>query len=140
MGSLFYSFSSSSTVVVSFSGKVPSPRIFNKCLGHLKTMGNHVGDWEHMSLSFSGKDIPDKLFLSVHDTGVYYTYDSYRRYFKYEYKVVRKGVNRVPKFPEILRSQGEHPVVFAAKGSHGLWASDGEFDFIRVPKLTDSNG
>lgn len=103
-------------------------------------MGNHVGDWEHMSLSFAGSDQPEKLFLSVHDTGVYYTYDSLRKYFKFEYKVSRKGVNQVPKFPEILRTQGDHPVVFSAQGSHGLWASAGEFDFNRVPKLTDKSG
>lgn len=103
-------------------------------------MGNHIGDWEHMSLSFSGKNVPDKLFLSVHDTGVYYSYDNLRKYFKFEYKVARKGVHQVPKFPEILRTQGEHPVVFSAKGSHGLWAAAGEFDFIRVPKLRDING
>lgn len=103
-------------------------------------MGNHVGDWEHMSLSFTGNDFPDKLFLSVHNTGVYYSYDSHRKYFKFEYTVSKKRANQVHKFPEILRTQAEHPVVFAAKGSHGLWAAAGEYEYIRVPKLTDRNG
>lgn len=103
-------------------------------------MGNHVGDWEHMSLSFAGKTVPDKLYLAVHDAGVYYQYDVKRRYFKYESKIIRRGVAQVPKFPQIVRAQGGHPVLFSAYGSHGLWGAPGEHDFIRVPKLTDRNG
>lgn len=103
-------------------------------------MGNHIGDWEHMSLSFAGKKIPDKLYLAVHDAGVYYSFDEARRYFKYESKIMRKGVAQVPNFPEILRTQGHHPIVFSANGSHGLWASPGEYDFIKVPRLKDHNG
>ncbi|KAJ8971554.1 hypothetical protein NQ317_011518 [Molorchus minor] len=125
---------------VCFLGRVPTPRIFNRCFGRLKTMGNHIGDWEHMTLSFAGKKIPDRMFLAVHDAGVYYQYDENGRYFKFESKVFRKGVAQVPKFPQIVRSQGGHPVLFSAYGSHGLWASPGEHDFIRVPKLTDKNG
>ncbi|KAJ8958291.1 hypothetical protein NQ318_017437 [Aromia moschata] len=125
---------------ICFLGRVPAPKIFSRCFGRLKTMGNHVGDWEHMSLSFAGNAFPDKLFLAVHDAGVYYQYDEKRRYFKFESKVIRKGVVQVPKFPQIVRSQGGHPVLFSAYGSHGLWASPGEHDFIRVPKLTDKNG
>lgn len=125
---------------MSFSGRVPTPKIFNKCFGNIRTLGNHVGDWEHMSLSFAGKTTPDKLYLAVHDAGVYYQYDEKRRYFKYESKIIRKGVAQVPKFPQIVRAQGGHPVLFSAYGSHGLWGAPGEHDFIRVPKLTDRNG
>ncbi|KAJ8913763.1 hypothetical protein NQ315_002443 [Exocentrus adspersus] len=114
------------------TGRVPAPRIFNTCFGKIKTLGNHLGDWEHMSLSFSGSTFPDKLYLAVHDAGVYYQYDVNRRYFKYESKITRKGVAQVPKFPEIVRAQNGHPVLFAAYGSHGLWAAPGEHDFIRV--------
>ncbi|KAG5892843.1 hypothetical protein JTB14_032436 [Gonioctena quinquepunctata] len=123
-----------------FLGIVPTVRIFNTCLGRMKTMGNHVGDWEHMSLSFAGKKVPDKMYLSVHDVGTYYTYNEAGKYFKLDEQRNRKVHLKVPKYPNIVRTQGEHPVLFAAQGSHGLWSSPGEHDYIRVPKLTDKNG
>lgn len=124
---------------VCFIGKVPTPLIFNRCFGKMKTMGNHVGDWEHVSLSFAGKPYPSHLYLSVHDAGVYYKYDPMRRIFQYESKVIRKGVVQPPKYPQIVRMQGGHPVLFAARGSHGLWSAPGEHEFVRVPRFTDKS-
>lgn len=103
-------------------------------------MGNHVGDWEHMSLSFNGKTTPHKMFLAVHDAGVYYNFDIKRSIFRYDSQVTRKGVVQRPKFPRIVRTQGGHPVLFSALGSHGLWSSPGVHDYIRVPRLSDKNG
>ncbi|XP_066138662.1 uncharacterized protein [Euwallacea fornicatus] len=123
-----------------FLGKVPAPLIFSKCLGHYRKIGNHIGDWEHMSLSFSGHHHPDKLFLSVHDAGAYYSYERNINVFKFESKLKRKGVAQVPSFPEFIRLQGGHPVVFAAEGSHGLWSTPGDHEFIRVPKVLDRTG
>lgn len=68
---------------VCFLGKVPAPTIFGACLGRRKTMGNHVGDWEHMSISFQGKPVPYELYMAAHDAGVYYRYDASKRIFKY---------------------------------------------------------
>ncbi|XP_023022410.2 uncharacterized protein isoform X1 [Leptinotarsa decemlineata] len=121
-------------------GKVPFLNLFNRCLGRVKTLGNHVGDWEHMSLSFSGKNVPDKLYLSIHDFGGYFTYNEKGRYFKFDAQENKKTAHRVPKFPQIVRTQGSHPVVFSAYGSHGLWSSPGEYVYTRVPKLTDTIG
>lgn len=90
-----------------FLGKVPAPLIFSKCLGHYRKIGNHIGDWEHMSLSFSGSSYPDKLFLAVHDAGAYYDYDRATNLFKFQSKAKRKGVAQVPAFPDFVRLQGE---------------------------------
>ncbi|KAJ8965925.1 hypothetical protein NQ317_005503 [Molorchus minor] len=110
-------------------GRVPTPRIFNRCFGRLKTMGNHIGDWEHMTLSFAGKKIPDRMFLAVHDAGVDYQYDENGRYFKFESKVFRRGAPGAKISADSTLGRG-HPVLFSAYGSHGLWASPGEHDFI----------
>ncbi|VEN44793.1 unnamed protein product [Callosobruchus maculatus] len=135
---LFYPYNEGKDVC--FLGKVPTPQIFNTCFGKRKSIGNHLGDWEHMSLSFAGKSVPDKLFLAVHNAGAYYTYDEKNRYFRYQRKQESKRILPLPKAPKILRTQGDHPIIFSAAGSHGLWASSGEFEYVRVPKLTDSNG
>ncbi|XP_076268014.1 uncharacterized protein LOC143201042 isoform X2 [Rhynchophorus ferrugineus] len=122
---------------ICFLGKVPAPLIFSKCFGHYRKLGNHIGDWEHVSYIFSGKSYPDKLFLAVHDAGVYYTYERDNNVFKFESKMPRKSVAQVPTYPAYIRLQGGHPVLFAAKGSHGVWSAPGEHEFIRVPRIRD---
>ncbi|CAH1971012.1 unnamed protein product [Acanthoscelides obtectus] len=92
-----------------------------------------------MSLEFDGKPYPDKLFLAVHNSGAYYTWDEKQKYFRHE-KDAEKPIIPLPKVPPILKTQGGHPVIFSATGSHGLWASPGEHAYFRVPKLTDQNG
>ncbi|XP_031338239.1 uncharacterized protein LOC116167138 isoform X2 [Photinus pyralis] len=121
-------------------GKVPTPIIFGSCLGQRKIFGNHVGDWEHISLSFNGNGYPDAMYVSVHDAGVYYKYDVKSRQFKYINQVTKKGILQRPKFPKETKMQNNHPVVFSAKGSHGLWSAPGNHYFVKVPRLTDENG
>ncbi|CAH1154745.1 unnamed protein product [Phaedon cochleariae] len=123
---------------VCFIGSIPTLKIFNICLGSMETLGNHLGDWEHMSLTFSGNRFPDQLYLAFHDSGVYYNYNHTGRYFRFSHQ--RKSIIQVPKFPQIVRTQGQHPVVFSANGSHGLWSAPGNIDFVRIPRLTDRNG
>lgn len=72
-------------------GKVPTPLVFNTCLGRRKVFGSHVGDWEHMSLSFSGNAFPQEMYVSVHDAGVYYKYDPHLKVFTYQRQETRKG-------------------------------------------------
>ncbi|KAF5301017.1 hypothetical protein FQR65_LT09000 [Abscondita terminalis] len=121
-------------------GKVPTPILFGSCLGHRKVLGNHVGDWEHVSLSFTGNIYPNKLYISVHDAGAYYKYDPSSRLFKYENQVTKKGILQRPKFPIVTRTRNNHPVLFAAKGSHGLWSAPGDHYYVKVPRLIDKNG
>lgn len=52
---MFYPFSEGKAVCVldlGFFGTWPIPTVGGICLGKLKEYGNHVGDWEHMSLYF----------------------------------------------------------------------------------------
>jgi len=67
------------------------------CVGGYSTFGNHVGDWEHMTVRFiDGR--PAQLYLSQHAWGGTFTYGDKQ-----------------------LASTGWHPELFAAKGSHGLY-------------------
>ena len=52
---MFYPFSEGKALCVldlGFFGSWPIPSVGGLCLGRLKEYGNHVGDWEHMSLYF----------------------------------------------------------------------------------------
>jgi hypothetical protein len=72
------------------------------CVGGYSTFGNHVGDWEHMTVRFvDGR--PDKIYLSQHANGVTFSYGDKR----------------------LLAATGFHPEIFAAKGSHGLYPDAG---------------
>lgn len=72
-------------------------------------------------------DKPEEMYVSVHDAGAFYRFDSSLRKFVFDRQEVRKGFLQKPKFPEVvhLTEDGYHPVLFAAKGSHGLWTAPG---------------
>lgn len=46
-------------------GRVPIPLLFGVCLGTRKDFGSHIGDWEHMSLSFRGRAEPEVSVLVI---------------------------------------------------------------------------
>jgi len=75
-----------------------------------------------------GYDEPEEMYVSVHDAGAFYRFDRNRRKFVFNRQEVRKGFLQKPKFPEVvhLTDEGNHPVLFAAKGSHGLWTAPGQ--------------
>ena len=79
------------------------------CLGGYSTFGNHVGDWENVTLRFVD-GTPQLISLSQHDGGQTFPYGG-------------KDVVLV----------GEHPVVYAAQGSHGLYADAGRHTYKRLP-------
>lgn len=59
---LFYPYSQGKTMCsinLGPLGRMPIPLIFGVCLGTRKDFGSHIGDWEHMSLSFRGRPEPD---------------------------------------------------------------------------------
>lgn len=125
---------------VCFIGKVPAPFIFNTCLGHRRTIGNHIGDWEHVSMFFNGKNYPEEMYVSTHDSGVYYKYEHRSRLFKYNRQVVRKMIAARPQFPPIVRTTTGRPVLFAALGSHGLWSAPGDHYYVNAFRLHDKTG
>jgi len=71
------------------------------CLGDNTRFGNHVGDWEHITVRFiDGR--PAQVYLAQHSDGDTYEYGS-----------------------KDLSIDDFHSFVYAAKGSHGLYADTG---------------
>jgi hypothetical protein len=67
------------------------------CVGGYSTFGNHVGDWEHVTIRLVNM-VPTQITLSQHDSG----------------ETLNWGDPRVQMY-------GTHPVFYAATGSHGLY-------------------
>ncbi|XP_076759213.1 uncharacterized protein LOC143428316 isoform X1 [Xylocopa sonorina] len=141
---MFYPFSEGKAVCVldlGFFGSWPIPTVGGMCLGMLKEYGNHVGDWEHMSLYFKDTDYPSAMYVSAHDAGAFYRYDLRSGTFVYESQETRKGIFQKPIFPErVFTAGGSHPILFSARGSHGLWTAPGKHKFVRLPRLYDESG
>ncbi|GAB0098120.1 Vacuolar protein sorting-associated protein 62 [Sergentomyia squamirostris] len=140
---MFYPYNQGKTICsVSLGpfGHLPLPLFFGMCLGTRRDFGSHVGDWEHMSLYFRGRKEPDEMYVSAHDAGAYYEYDRLTGTFEFRRQETRVGILQKPVFPRTVVTSGNHPVLFAAKGSHGLWTAPGKHRFIRVPRLYDING
>ncbi|CAG9860992.1 unnamed protein product [Phyllotreta striolata] len=137
---IFYPYNLGKEVCV--IGNIPTVKLFNTCIGSTKTLGNHIGDWEHMSSSFFKKNstVPNSLYVAVHDAGAYYTYNEENRTFQFQEVKKQNQLVQTPKFPKIVRTQGDHPVLFSANGSHGLWSTAGENEYNKLPKLTDRTG
>ncbi|RKG92696.1 DUF946 domain-containing protein [Corallococcus terminator] len=67
------------------------------CVGGYSTFGNHVGDWEHLTVRFvDGR--PSQVYLSQHANGQLFTFGD-----------------------KAVFLAGWHPEVFSANGSHGLY-------------------
>ncbi|WP_199741898.1 Vps62-related protein [Corallococcus sp. CA047B] len=67
------------------------------CVGGYSTFGNHVGDWEHLTVRFiDGR--PAQVYLSQHANGQLFTFGD-----------------------KAVFLAGWHPEVFSANGSHGLY-------------------
>ncbi|XP_076240651.1 uncharacterized protein LOC143183109 [Calliopsis andreniformis] len=141
---MFYPFSEGKAVCVldlGFFGSWPIPTVGGMCLGMLKEYGNHVGDWEHMSLYFKDDNHPLAMYVSAHDAGAFYRYDLRSGTFVYESQETRKGIFQKPIFPErVFTAGGSHPILFSARGSHGLWTAPGKHKFVRLPRLYDESG
>ncbi|XP_043790351.1 uncharacterized protein LOC122713707 [Apis laboriosa] len=141
---MFYPFSEGKAVCVldlGFFGSWPIPTVGGICLGMFKEYGNHVGDWEHMSLYFKDTNHPSTMYVSAHDAGAFYRYDLRSGTFVYESQETRKGIFQKPIFPEkVFTADGSHPILFSARGSHGLWTAPGKHKFVRLPRLYDESG
>ncbi|APR78538.1 Hypothetical protein A7982_03885 [Minicystis rosea] len=89
------------------------------CLGGYSTFGNHVGDWEHVTIRFvDGK--PSQVYLSQHENGQIFNYGD----------------------PALPLSDGR-PMVFAALGSHGLYPDAARHTYDQIPTgdtLNDDTG
>ncbi|XP_054736264.1 uncharacterized protein LOC129243134 [Anastrepha obliqua] len=121
-------------------GSIPFPAVYGFCLGHRKDIGSHIGDWEHMSLYFTSGAEPEAMYVSAHDAGAYYSYNRLTGSFEFKKQETRKGILQRPNFPKTVTTFNNHPVLFAAKGSHGLWTAPGKHRFVKVARLYDING
>ncbi|XP_073840378.1 uncharacterized protein isoform X2 [Musca autumnalis] len=121
-------------------GRIPFPAVYGYCLGRKKDIGSHIGDWEHMTLYFTGGTEPEAMYVSAHDAGAYYTYNRLTGSFEFKRQETRKGILQRPNFPKTVTTFNDHPVLFAAKGSHGLWTAPGKHRFVKVARLYDING
>ncbi|XP_067644074.1 probable serine/threonine-protein kinase ndrD isoform X2 [Eurosta solidaginis] len=121
-------------------GSIPFPAVYGFCLGRRKDIGSHIGDWEHMSLYFNGAAEPEAMYVSAHDAGAYYSYNRLTGSFEFKKQETRKGILQRPNFPKTVTTFNNHPVLFAAKGSHGLWTAPGKHRFVKVARLYDING
>jgi hypothetical protein len=91
-----------------FSGSCCVPRI-DGCVGDYSTFGNHVGDWEHVTIRFVD-GVPTEVALSQHDGGQVFSYGDPR-----------------------LELWYGRPVVYAAKGSHGLYPDAARHTYKSLP-------
>lgn len=80
------------------------------------------------------------MYVSAHDAGAIYSFDRLTGTFEFKSQETRKGIFQKPTFPKTVITSDNHPVLFSAEGSHGLWASPGKHRFVRVPRLYDING
>lgn len=81
------------------------------------------------------------MYVSAHDVGAFYRYDPQNGTFIYESQETRKGLFQKLTFPEkVYTTGGSHPILFSARGSHGLWTAPGKHKFVRVPRLYDESG
>jgi hypothetical protein len=74
--------------------------------------GNHVGDWEHITVRLNrGADealTPLQVYLSAHSFGGAYDW------------------------AQIERFEATHPVVYSARGSHGVWSTAGDHVYMSI--------
>lgn len=74
--------------------------------------GNHVGDWEHVTVRLDPRLKPVQIHLSAHDGGETISWSG-------------------------IQKSGTHPVAYAAWGSHALYSTSGDHTYKSIPKLTD---
>lgn len=124
--------------------------------------GNHVGDWEHVSVRLTPQWDesngwllkPAQIYLSAHDFGRNYGWDQITTEVGYEIflPVVLRQASASPSagvaqsVPVALDSLSSplatHPVVYAAWGAHGLWRDPGRHVYKQTPigDLSDWTG
>lgn len=87
----------------------------------MTVMGNHVGDWEHVSVRLmpsydttTGWGLaPVQFYASVHNFGFLFPWSTVNRHL------------------------GTHPIVYSADGSHGMWPTPGDHVYMTILSTID---
>jgi len=79
------------------------------CVGAYSSFGNHVGDWERITIRFTD-DVPSQISLAQHDGGQTFAYGS-----------------------ASVALAGDQPVVYSAKGSHAAYADAARHTYRHLP-------
>jgi len=116
------------------------------CLGGWKTFGNHVGDWEHVSLRLQSGN-PTEMYVGAHSFGAWYkwmesngTFQFYKgtplkretKNQKRNGRVTRSFLESEVPYPQTVYLEEGHPAVFSANGSHGMWAQEGTHTYLHI--------
>ena len=92
---------------------------FYHCLllaGRRKEFGNHVGDWEHVTVRLSNY-LPHKMYIGAHNFGGEYDWNG---------QTFKKGSEPVK------ISRDGHPIIYAAEGSHGNWVGNKRYVYKKL--------
>ncbi|XP_078617275.1 uncharacterized protein LOC144885267 [Branchiostoma floridae x Branchiostoma japonicum] len=91
--------------------------LWGTCMGGMRGVLRHVGDWEHMTLRLVGGH-PRSIFINpaYKHEGTYNWDPASRTY--------RKGAVAV-------QTEGTHPILYSAADSHNLWATPGDHYYKR---------
>ena len=84
--------------------------------GKRRMFGNHVGDWEHVTVRLYN-NLPSRMYVGAHNFGGEYTWNGY---------TFVKGSER------IKISHDGHPVIYAAEGSHGNWVANKRYVYKKL--------
>lgn len=87
-----------------------------------KTYGDHVGDWEHVTVRLRWTDLDGDTHLRP----IMFAYEAHGDTTKVEWPSAGEASGDIA-------FEGDHPIVYAAYGSHGLWASAGEHVYKDLP-------
>ncbi|XP_078674109.1 uncharacterized protein LOC144912558 [Branchiostoma floridae x Branchiostoma belcheri] len=117
---MFFPYNLGKKVCVGFRIKV-----FNTCAGKYKTFGHRVGDWEHMTIRLVGR-YPSSIYVhSPHKSAGIYTWEGASQTYR--------------KDDDIVLTEGTHPILHSAYGSHKLWPCSGTHKHMTIlrDKLQD---
>eukprot|EP00795_Rhopilema_esculentum_P009269 gene9269-16961_t len=117
---------------------------FGRCFGGCTVMGNHVGDWEHVTVRLVNNR-PSKMYVGAHNFGGIYSWNG-RTFAKEAQKKLRDqfqlavtGVNSPGSESfvalcndKLTFSRDGHPIVYSAVGSHGMWTRRGRITYKTI--------
>jgi hypothetical protein len=100
-------------------GKLACPALApgDRCLGKRAELGDHVADWELVSIRFSGGK-PVAVHVGAHGNREPNMASTYR--------LSAAGWGG-------LAWEDDHPIVYSAAGSHGTWATAGTHNYKTLP-------